>query len=689
MTYNCIKTSTTAAAIGTGNATVASAAAARARPLSDIPNGKQVALRIEDESGTDWELSLCTILTPTTFSRDTVLNGSSGPGVKVNFGAGAKAVQCVLVAEEVNALVGVYDIAFAQTIPLSRVGSSYMPQTAVSSALTFTPAAGAVRGALAYLRLVADGVNAPAFSGFKEWGGSIGYDNRNGIVNQIQFFCDGADSWYSVSQAVNAAPIPVPASAITLTGPTSGAVSQASSAFTIGVSPVGSAITGTIVVTPNDGGAGGSFSPATVSLTTANPSATVTYAANAAGAKTISVTNNGGLTNPSSITYTASVANSQTGSGSGNPLSLTNATFNASGKFGSSLSGGYGLAANLLPASGPVTVEFWAKTTTAAVQAALGCSYGLWVGTTDTGKATAHYGGDSGGTPDIVINSNVTVNDGAYHHFSLNIDPQGTGSTLYIDGALAGSNTTRGTISTSAPFGVRAFGGNTGFNWSGEIDEVAIYSGIKRSAAFTPSAVAVSSTEGGLIALWRLDGNGNDSNAIASTTYARLNSLNNVTENGAGPYTYQGRAGNWLNGAGGVSKVLPAGTDGSVAFGVNALASDIGMLISVTSGSTKVPYSGTLMAVYIDTQSDNKYNVITNGDAGGRVNSGVTAQVGDILRLRRAGSSFVAEIARAGAPTSFASLYTWSGQTTGAVYFQVDVSGANAAAQNVTTMGIS
>lgn len=92
------------------------------------------------------------------------------------------------------------DTAFATTVPLD--GNLYMPQTNVTTNLTFTPAASPQKGAQVYLRLVANGTNTVTFSGFKEWGGSIGYDNRNGILNEIQFFHDGVDSWYSISQAV-------------------------------------------------------------------------------------------------------------------------------------------------------------------------------------------------------------------------------------------------------------------------------------------------------------------------------------------------------------------------------------------------------------------------------------------------------------------------------------------------------
>lgn len=95
------------------------------------------------------------------------------------------------------------------------------------------------------------------------------------------------------------------ATAVTLTGPSTGATGVASSNFSVGVSPVGGAITGTVTVTPSDSGGGGTFSPTSVGLTTASPTATFTYTPGSAGAKSISVTNGGGLTNPSPLTYTA------------------------------------------------------------------------------------------------------------------------------------------------------------------------------------------------------------------------------------------------------------------------------------------------------------------------------------------------------------------------------------------------
>lgn len=102
--------------------------------------------------------------------------------------------------------------------------------------------------------------------------------------------------------------VAVPATGVTMSGPSGGVISVASTNFTLGVTPAGGTITGTVVVTPSDGGAGGTFTPTTRSLTTAAPTGTFTYTPASTGAKTISVTNSGGLTNPASITYTATAS---------------------------------------------------------------------------------------------------------------------------------------------------------------------------------------------------------------------------------------------------------------------------------------------------------------------------------------------------------------------------------------------
>ena len=96
------------------------------------------------------------------------------------------------------------------------------------------------------------------------------------------------------------------ATAVTLSGPSSGTVGSPSTNFTVGAD---GDITGTVTVTPNDGGDGGSFSPTSVEISAGTPTATFTYTAANAGAPTatIAVTNDGGLANPAGIDYTATL----------------------------------------------------------------------------------------------------------------------------------------------------------------------------------------------------------------------------------------------------------------------------------------------------------------------------------------------------------------------------------------------
>lgn len=95
------------------------------------------------------------------------------------------------------------------------------------------------------------------------------------------------------------------ATAVTMSGPSGGVTGVASTNFTVGANGV---ISGTVTVTPSSGSGGGTFTPTSVNISSGTPTATFTYTPASVGAKTISVTNSGGLTNPSNITYTATAA---------------------------------------------------------------------------------------------------------------------------------------------------------------------------------------------------------------------------------------------------------------------------------------------------------------------------------------------------------------------------------------------
>jgi len=87
----------------------------------------------------------------------------------------------------------------------------------------------------------------------------------------------------------------------TISGPSAGRPGVASTNFTATLNQPATAST---VVTPSDGGAGGTFTPSTVTIGIGSTTGTFTYTASSTGAKTITATNNQSLTNVGSLTYT-------------------------------------------------------------------------------------------------------------------------------------------------------------------------------------------------------------------------------------------------------------------------------------------------------------------------------------------------------------------------------------------------
>ncbi len=87
-------------------------------------------------------------------------------------------------------------------------------------------------------------------------------------------------------------------------GPTTAIPTLATETFTVelrtGAILIGSAVK-PVIVTPSDNGAGGTFEPATVALATTQRSVTFTYTPVIEGDITITVSNDGGLTNPPPI----------------------------------------------------------------------------------------------------------------------------------------------------------------------------------------------------------------------------------------------------------------------------------------------------------------------------------------------------------------------------------------------------
>lgn len=108
------------------------------------------------------------------------------------------------------------------------------------------------------------------------------------------------------SRVGNALNYTIPAAtAITVTGPSTGTAGQDSSAFTVGAN---GSITGTIVVTIT--ASSGTVTPGTVSISNSTPQGTFVCNSSTAGTVTLSFTNNGGLSNPTALSYVVSASTS-------------------------------------------------------------------------------------------------------------------------------------------------------------------------------------------------------------------------------------------------------------------------------------------------------------------------------------------------------------------------------------------
>ncbi|HEX7426093.1 MAG TPA: hypothetical protein VF328_03690, partial [Mycobacterium sp.] len=98
----------------------------------------------------------------------------------------------------------------------------------------------------------------------------------------------------------------VPINKYKVTAPAMGAVGAPSTPFTVRL-PFGLLSAVPVVITPNDSGAGGVFTPSSLTLSGGTPSGTFTYTPATEGVKTITTTNDGGLTDPAALSYTAVV----------------------------------------------------------------------------------------------------------------------------------------------------------------------------------------------------------------------------------------------------------------------------------------------------------------------------------------------------------------------------------------------
>ena len=275
----------TTTSTGTGNITLLGAVG-QFQPLSAAFTASQtgITLCIADQSGLNWEVSSCTYINSTTISRDTVLS-SSNAGSLVNFGAGVKDVFYTLSAADIAKLAGAASAA-ATTIAETATSKMLIVESGVPKQITvdnFLASVGQTSGALTAAGALA--------------GSNIIVISQDGGTTEVRTTLTALAAYVASTLT--------PATAVTMSGPSSGTTGTASTNFSIAANGT---ISGTVIVTPSDAANGGTFTPTTVSISSASPTATFTYTPGSTGAKTISVTNNGSLTNPANITYTSNAA---------------------------------------------------------------------------------------------------------------------------------------------------------------------------------------------------------------------------------------------------------------------------------------------------------------------------------------------------------------------------------------------
>jgi len=361
-----------------------------------------------------------------------------------------------------------------------------------------------------------------------------------------------------------------PATTYTLTGPSSGPTSVASSNFTVAL-PAGTSLAAPVTITPNDGGGGGGFTPTSVILSAASPSATFTYTPASSGAKTISTTNSGTLTNPAALTYTAiplATTYTLTGPSSG-PKDVASANFTVQ------LPGGTTLAApvTITPSDGggggaftPTSVILSAAAPSATFTYTP-ASYGAkTISTTNSGTltnpasltytsiaTTYSFTGPSGGT-ELVASTPFTVAlpSGGVLLAPVTITPH--------DGGAGGTFTpTTVNLSTGTP--------SQTFTYTPPVGAATRVLSVTNSGTLTNPANLNYAVTGsphlltGLVSYWKLDeGSGS---VTAGTTFADSNAGGNTgTQNGTG---FSGAAklnnGQFNSASGGVFIEIPSATN--------------------------------------------------------------------------------------------------------------------------------
>lgn len=478
---------------------------------------------------------------------------------------------------------GATDIPFSLAIPLTSGGSAYMPQQNVTGAMNFTVMANAVRNSLVYLRLVANGTNTPTFTGFKEWGGSLGFDNRNGIVNQLQFFNDGYDTYYTASQVVGAV-------AIDITPPTQTSASVANASPTVVALVMNEALaTGSVPAASAFTVSGHTVSSVAISGSTVNVTVTPAFA-NGEAARTLAYTQPG-----------------------------TN---------------------GLRDATGNLVVSFTGLAITNNVAAV------------DVTAPVIQSAAMNGTSLVMTYNEALTANS-----------PTLTALGLVVDGGAAVNPTAAVASGTTVTL---TFG-------------TAVTAGQVLSLSYTAGAVAIKDAIGNNAANLSAYAVTNNTGAVSSE---RLINTRLLTEGGSpGAYTYSGTGGAFnaatnTDGAGVLNLAFQSGVDGwasLVSTVTPVVSSGPEIVFGVDVSAANNTYAG---LDYCTVNHPAGYAMFVNS-TGGPADATVQGAAGDMIRIKRTGSTLVFDVSKNGG-TSWTVIKTYTGVSTGVLYVHVKFAYASA-----------
>jgi hypothetical protein len=644
-----VSTGTSAVSLAMGAAvagcrTLAQAITEDAGQLNAIKVGDtNIAFVVSDNAG-NWESGYYTITSATQIDQ-TQRKASSNAGAAVTFNGQGLIVTNDVLAADLARIAFDRDVPFSQSVPLDQVGITWMAQQTVAAKYTFTPAAGAVKGAIATVRLKADGVtaNAPDTSAFKTINGTAAYNNVANAINTFEFSYDGYDYWVACSQE---------GSTSTGADTTAPVLSSPSGSSTGTSTASGSVMT-------NEGNGTLYYLASTNSTETAATikASGATLAIASTGSKAVNVS---GLS--ASTTYYLHFVHVDAANNTSNVVDSSSFTTAAAG--------------DTTPPtlSSPVGTQTGPNTATATVstnEANGTLYYMVSVNSTETAatvKAGSSQAVTATGTQNVSF-SGLTAATTYYSHF-LHRDAAGNDSTVAsgpgfttaaatAPGAPTIGTATAGDSSASVSFTAPASNGGApitgytvtaspgGATGTGPTSPITV-SGLTNGTAYTFTVTATNSA-----------GTSSASAASNSATpvgasYPRMVSLSaTTTESGTGPYTYTGGGGTLAAETGGITaKSLPANTDGWLEF---ECVTPNEILVGWRHINSATIYSNWKYAAYLSGANGSLPQYYRRAGQGPLAS---TPQAGDILRITRVGSIFKFQLARAATPTTFVDIDT-------------------------------